>query len=53
MLAPKGIAILWGTGDKALIEKLKLGLVGPDEFVSYRPTDPVEIALLRNAQHID
>jgi hypothetical protein len=53
LLAPKGIAVLWGTGDKALIEKLKLGPVGPEEFVSYKPTDPAEIALLRNAQHID
>jgi hypothetical protein len=53
VLAPKGIAILWGTGDKAVIERLKLGRVGPDEFISYRPTDPAEIALLRKAQHID
>ena len=47
------IAILWGTGDKGLIERLRLGPVGPDEFISYKPTDPAEIALLRNAQHID
>ena len=53
VLAPKGIAILWGTGDKRLIEKLKLGPVGPEEFISYRPTNPAEIALLRNAGHID
>jgi Restriction endonuclease NaeI len=53
VLAPKGIAILWGTGDKGRIEKLKLGPVGPDEFVSYKPTDAAEIALLRSAQHID
>jgi Restriction endonuclease NaeI len=36
VLAPKGIAILWGTGDKGLIERLKLGPVGPNEFVSYK-----------------
>ncbi len=53
VLAPKGVAILWGTGDKGLIQKLKLGPVGPDEFISYKPTDPAEIALLRTAQHID
>jgi hypothetical protein len=53
LLAPKGIAVLWGTGDKRLIEKLKLGPVGPDEFISYKPTDPAEIALLQQAQHVD
>ena len=34
----KGNCDIWGTGDKALIERLKLGPVGPDEFISYRPT---------------
>lgn len=53
LLAPKGIAILWGKGNDWLIGKLKLGPVGPDEFISYKPTDPVEIALLRNALHIE
>lgn len=53
VLAPKGIAILWGAGDKALIEKLELGPVGPDEFISYRPTAPAEIELLRLAGQID
>ena len=53
VLAPKGIAVLWGVADKELVEKLKLGPVGPDEFISYKPTDPAEIALLRKAQHID
>jgi hypothetical protein len=43
----------WGTGDKGIIERLKLGPVGPEEFISYKPTDPAEIALLRIAQHID
>jgi hypothetical protein len=53
VLAPKGVAILWGTGDKGLIQKLKLGLVGPDEFISYKPAAAAEIALLRSAKHID
>ena len=53
LLAPKGIAILWGQGDKALIKKLGLGPVAPDEFISYRPKDPQEIDLLRRAGHID
>jgi Restriction endonuclease NaeI len=53
VLAPKGIAILWGGADKSLITRLKLGLVGPDEFISYKPTDPAEIALLQAHQHID
>jgi hypothetical protein len=53
VLAPKGIAILWGGADKSLITRLKLGPVGPDEFISYKPTDPAEIALLHAHQHID
>lgn len=53
VLAPRGVAILWGTGDKALIEVLELGPVGPDEFISYKPTDPEEITLLRKSRHVD
>ena len=43
VLAPKGVAILWGTGDKGLIQKLKLGPVGPDEFISY--SRPIRLRL--------
>lgn len=53
VLAPKGIAILWGQGDKALIKELGLGPVGHDEFISYKPNDPEEIALLKRTSHID
>lgn len=53
ILAPKGIALLWGQGDKALIRELGLGPVGSDEFISYRPEDPHEIQRLRKAGHID
>ncbi|MCI0638082.1 MAG: hypothetical protein L0Y70_03350 [Gemmataceae bacterium] len=53
ILAPRGIAILWGRADRRLIARLGLGAVGPDEFVSYRPTTAVEIALLRGARRID
>jgi hypothetical protein len=53
VLAPQGIAILWGRADRAAIKALKLGPVGPDEFISYQPKDPAEIALLQRAGHID
>jgi hypothetical protein len=53
VLAPQGIAILWGQADRTLIHELKLGPVGPDEFISYEPTSAAEIALLRGAGHID
>lgn len=53
ILAPQGIAILWGRADRSAIKILKLGSVGPDEFISYQPTDPAEIAVLRKAGHID
>lgn len=53
LLAPQGIAILWGKKDRRLIKKLGLGPVGPDEFISYQPTDPAHIALLKAANHID
>jgi|SRR6185437_6622515 len=53
LLAPIGIAILWGQADRALIEALNLGHVAPEEFISYLPISPPEIALLKNAGHID
>jgi len=53
MLARKGIALLWGKGDKAVIKKLGLGSVAADEFISYRPVDQWEISLLRKVGHID
>ena len=53
ILAPEGIAILWGQGDRTLIGELGLGPVGPDEFVSYEPKNEEEANLLRTAKHID
>lgn len=53
ILAPKGIALLWGQRDRALIEQLGLGPVTADEFVSFTPTTAADIALLRDAGHID
>ena len=53
ILAPVGIAILWGQKDKALIEALKLPTCGPDEFISVKPETESHKALLRDAGHID
>jgi Restriction endonuclease NaeI len=53
VLAPEGIAILWGQADRSIISQLSLGPVGPDEFISYKPTTTADIILLRKARHID
>lgn len=53
ILAPKGIALLWGQRDRALIEQLDLGAVTADEFISFKPTAAEDVALLRDAGHID
>ncbi len=53
ILAPKGIALLWGQRDRGLIEKLGLGRVGRDQFISFKPTQIDQIDLLRKAHHID
>ena len=53
VLAPKGIALLWGQGDRAMIEALKLGPVTADEFISVTPQTPEEASLLRRTGHID
>lgn len=53
ILAPKGIALLWGQKDRHLIEALNLGPVTADEFISIAPTLPDQIDLLRQAGHID
>lgn len=52
ILAPKGIAILYSQKDRDLM--LQLGIkFGAREFVSYRPKNDAEAALLRKAKHID
>lgn len=53
VLAPEQIAILWGQKDRALIETLRLGAVGRNEFISYHPRTAEEADLLRKAKHID
>jgi hypothetical protein len=53
LLAPLGIAILWGQKDKDLIRRLRLPTCGADEFISFMPRTPDEAQLLQNAKHID
>src|SRR5262249_48600655 len=53
ILKREGIAILWGGADRALIAKLRLGSIGPDEFISHTPTTEAQAALLRDAGHIN
>ena len=52
-LAPQGIAILSGRQHGELIERLGLGKVYTDEFISYAPTTPDHIAMLRKAELLD
>lgn len=53
ILAPLGIAVLWGEGDRGLIQRLSLGPVLADEFISHRPRDEQEEKLLKEQKHID
>ncbi|KXG84238.1 NaeI family type II restriction endonuclease [Agrobacterium bohemicum] len=53
ILGPKNIAILWGSKDRELIERFKLGPITADEFVSYQALTEDDIALLRYHDHID
>lgn len=53
VLAPKGIALLWGQGDRSTIKALKLGPVTADEFISFTPQTTEEKDLLRAGGHID
>lgn len=48
-LSQEGIAILWGGKDRELIRRLGLPACKPDEFVSFRPSDPEIVASLRRA----
>lgn len=51
-LAPKGIAVLYSETDRDTMRKLGI-VVGKREFVSYRPSNDADAALLREAGHID
>jgi hypothetical protein len=52
ILAPKGIAILYSETDRAIMRTLGLAF-GYREFMSYRPKNADEAALLRATNHID
>jgi Restriction endonuclease NaeI len=51
-LAIEGIAILSGKYDAPLIDRLGLGYVGHDEFISFKPVSPEQTAMLRQADKI-
>lgn len=51
-LAPEGIAILYSENDRGVMRNLGLKF-GSREFMSYRPKNADEAALLRSANHID
>jgi hypothetical protein len=53
VLAPEGIAILWGKKDREIICRLGLPACGQDEFISFRPVISEDVALLMAAHHID
>jgi hypothetical protein len=53
LLSPRGIAILWGGNDRALIEELGLPSCSRNEFISFKPVKDADTALLRRAGHID
>jgi len=52
ILAPKQIAILYSETDREVMRKLGLTF-GSREFISFRPTRPDEVELLKAAGHID
>jgi hypothetical protein len=53
ILAPKGVAILWGKKDREIIERLKLVPCTADEFISFQAVSDEDRDLLRAAGHID
>lgn len=53
ILAPKGIAILFGLTDKQVILDLGYSNISSDEFISHIPRNEVEAARLRREGHID
>ncbi|PTS87963.1 MULTISPECIES: NaeI family type II restriction endonuclease [unclassified Caulobacter] len=53
ILRPQGIAILWGTKDRALIAALQLPATLSDEFISLSPSNAEEREQLRAAGHLD
>lgn len=53
LLAPKGIALLFGKTDREVLNQLGYTHVSTEQFVSHIPRDEAERALLRAAGHID
>lgn len=53
ILAPKGIAILFGKSDKELIAQLGLAELNAEEFISFRPKTSLHRELLKHHGHID
>lgn len=53
ILRPEGIAVLWGQNDRELIGALGLGSILSDEFISVRPANEAEAAILRQAGYLD
>lgn len=51
ILDRKGIALLWGKGDRGAIVTLGLGPVLDDEFISYTPQTKAELSMLRQNGH--
>lgn len=53
LLRKEGIAILWGSYDRTLITALGRAPILSDEFISIKPANDRELALLRGAGHLD
>lgn len=52
-LKTENIALLSGRFDKALIEKLKLTALTPDQSISFSPVDSSEYLLLKRSSKLD
>lgn len=53
ILDSKGIALLWGRGDRSLIAQLGLDGVGDTDFISYTPADDAEYRLITANGHAE
>jgi len=53
ILAPKGIAVLYGAFDGRIIRSFGLPRLDKGEFIVHTPRNEAERALLRKAKHID
>lgn len=53
ILAPKGIAVLYGPNDSSIIASLGLPKIADDEFISHRAVNDRQRNLLRAKGHVD